>query len=161
MSAERILWWLAIACAAAVIVFSFAPRTSRTYGERGSQPFTIATESAARWQIPSILLGTVALGALESARRARPRVAASAIGALVAAFAFCWVAVRVGQYWVPIIQEQAQQKEYVLRPSGGLPLVFVSAVIGAGYAFALSPVWFLTNFLGSSASESGQPSRRE
>ena len=165
MRSQQPLWWCAVACAGIVFIGSFTARTTRTYGDRdtqpstviseanvqmtgepGAEPFTIATEAGTRWNFWGVLLGLVALVTLAIGRRwqVRRRVV-SASTAFIATFALSLVAMRAGQHWLHLVEERGRSREYILAISPGLPYVTIFAIVGSTLTFAVAVSWIWPN----------------
>jgi hypothetical protein len=141
MRSDKVLWRLAMGCAALLVVAPFTPRTTWLPASRGAG-LSLITEGVG-WQAIAALVGIAALAVLVSGVRAHRRESAGT-GAAVATFGFVVIAVGMTRYWIDLtngVTSVNAGPNFELHPAPLIPVFAGVAAAGSVCAFALTLLW--------------------
>jgi putative copper export protein len=138
---ERVLWRLAIGCAALLLFAPMTPRTSWTYlPQSESGPGGGMTHSAG-WDWIAPLLGIVALVSLIVGRRRRPDVAGAVFSATIASISFAGAAAAALGHWLDLMSGSLREARWVIYPAPAVGYFAAIAIVGMVAALVLLGSW--------------------
>jgi len=134
MMVERVLWRIAVGCAALLLCAPLTPRTSWT-GEGGA-----GNTHSAGWDWIALLLGIVALVSLILGRRQRLRLAA-VFGAMVASVSFAVAGAAALGHWLDLMSGSLNDARWVIHPAPAVGYFAAIAIVGMVATLVLLGSW--------------------
>ena len=135
MMVERMLWRIALGCAALLLLAPATPRTSWVALPRSeSGPGGGMTHSAG-WDWIAPVLGIVAVVSLIAGSRLRPGVAGAVLGAVVAAISFAVAAAAALGHWLDLMSGSLDEARWVISPAPAV--AYFAAIAFAGMVATL------------------------
>jgi len=132
---ERMLWRIAVACAALLLCAPMTPRTSWT-GEGGA-----SNTHSAGWDWIALCLGIVAGGSLIVGRWQRPDVAAAVFSAMVASVSFAVSGAAALGHWLDLMSGSLNDARWVIHPAPAVGYFAAIAIVGMVAALVLLGSW--------------------
>jgi hypothetical protein len=138
---ERVLWRIAVGCAALLLCAPMTPRTSWTYlPQSESGPGSGMTHSAG-WDWGAPLLGIVALVSLILGRAWRPGAAGAVFGALVASISLAVAGAAALGHWLDLRSGSLDYAGTVIHPAPAVAYFAAIAIAGMVAALVLLGSW--------------------
>ncbi len=138
---ERVLWRIAVGCAALLLCAPMTPRTSWTFlAQSESGPGGGMTHSAG-WDWIAPLLGIVALVSLIVGRRRRLGVVASVLSTMVASISLAVAGVAALGHWLDLRSGSLSVAGSVIHPAPALAYSAAIAIVGMVAALVLLCSW--------------------
>jgi len=135
MMVERVLWRIAVGCAALLLLAPATPRTSWvSLPESEFGPGGGMTHSAG-WDWIALLLGIVAIVSLIAGRRLRTGVAGAVLSAVVAAICFAVAAAAALGHWLDLMSGSLDEARWVIYPAPAV--AYFAAIAAVGMVAAL------------------------
>ena len=131
---ERVLWRIAVGCAALLLGAPMTPRTSWT-GEGGA-----SNTHSAGWDWFALLLGIVALISLIVGRCQRPRVAA-VFSAMVASISLAVAGAAALGHWLDLMSGSLNDARWVIHPAPAVGYFAAIAIVGMVLTLVLLGSW--------------------
>jgi hypothetical protein len=139
--AERVLWRIAVGCAALLLCAPMTPRTSWTFlAQSESGPGGGMTHSAG-WDWIAPLLGIVALVSLIVGRRRRLGVVASVLSTMVASISLAASAAAALGHWLDLRSGSLSVARSVIHPAPAVAYFAAIAIVGTVAALVLLGSW--------------------
>ena len=134
---ERVLWRIAVGCAALLLCAPITPRTSWT-GEGGA-----SNTHSAGWDWIALLLGIVALVSLIVGRRQRPAVAGAVFGAMIASISLAVAGAAALGHWLDLMSGSLNLNEprWVIHPAPAVGYFAAIAIVGMVATLVLLGSW--------------------
>jgi hypothetical protein len=132
---ERVLWRIAIGCAALLLCAPMTPRTSWA-GDGGA-----GMTHSAGWDWIAPLLGIVALVSLIVGRRRRPGVAGAGFSAIVASVSFAGASAAALGHWLDLMSGSLAEARWVIYPAPAVACIAAIAMVGMVAALVLLGSW--------------------
>ena len=142
MRAERVLWRIAVGCAALLLCAPMTPRTSWTYlpatevGAAGG-----GMTHSAGWDWIALLLGIVALVSLIVGRRLRPGIAGAVFSAMIASISLAGAAAAALGHWLDLMSGSLNYARWVIHPAPAVAYFAAIATVGMVAALVLMGSW--------------------
>jgi hypothetical protein len=144
MRTENVLWWLAIACASALLIAPATPHTSWSLLPE-APPRDLAGAASIEgfgWLHVAALAGLVVLLTLTVARRKREDTPKGAVFAAMATIAFGFVAVGLTRSAFDLSHSYGRPgREWILHPAPLPPIFAAIAAVGMACSLVLSITW--------------------
>ena len=138
---ERVLWRIAVGCAALLLCAPMTPRTSWTYlPQSESGPGSGMTHSAG-WDWGAPLLGIVALVSLIFGRARRPGVAGAVFAALVTSIRLAGAGGAALGHWLDLRSGSLDYAGTVIHPAPAVAYFAAIAIAGMVAALVLLGSW--------------------
>jgi hypothetical protein len=138
---ERVLWRIAVGCAALLLFAPMTPRTSWTYlPQSESGPGGGMTHSAG-WDWIAPLSGTVAVVSLIVGRRQRLGVVASVFSTMVASISLAVAAAAALGHWLDLRSGSLTVARSVIHPAPAVAYFAAIAIVGMVAALVLLGSW--------------------
>ena len=138
---ERVLWRIAVGCAALLLLAPMTPRTSWTYlPQSESGPGGGMTHSAG-WEEIALLLGIVALVSLIVGRWLRPGVAGAVFSAIVASISFAVAGAAALGHWLDLMSGSLNEARWVIDPAPAVGYFAAIAIVGMVATLVLLGSW--------------------
>ena len=144
MRTERMLWWLAMACASTLLVAPATPHTSWSLLPE-APPRDLARAASGEgfgWLHVAALAGLIVLITLIVARRKREDMPKGSVLAAMAAITFGFAAVGLRRYVLDLMQGFGRPgRNWVLHPAAMIPFFAGVAAIGTACTLVLTITW--------------------
>jgi hypothetical protein len=138
---ERVLWPIAVGCAALLLCAPLTPRTSWTYLPEREVGAGGGMTHSAGWEEIVLLLGIVAVVSLIVGRRRRPGVASAVFGASVASISLGVAAAAALGHWLDLMSGSLEVSRWVIHPAPAVAHFVAIAIVGMVAALVLLGSW--------------------
>ena len=138
---ERVLWRIAVGCAALLLCAPMTPRTSWTYLPQSESGPGGGTTHSAGWDWIAPLLGIVAVISLIVGRRQRPGVAGAVFSATIASIGLAVAGAAALGHWLDLRSEWLSIARSVIHPAPAVAYFAAIAIVGLVAALVLLGSW--------------------
>ena len=139
--AERVLWRIAVGCAALLLCAPMTPRTSWTSLPDSEVAAGGGMTHSAGWDWIALLLGIIALVSHIVGRRQRPGVAGAVFSTTIASISLAVAGAAALGHWLDLMSGSLSEARWVIYPAPAVGYFAAIAIVGTVAALVLLGSW--------------------